>query len=334
MNLVKVLFLFGAFTASVVAQRKAGDEVNPLIGKWNCSVQYQGLGYTGSLPGVTLEFRDGGRFVLISGKFAEEDVNPSDLGAWSGGLNDLTVNLSYPGFTVKGKAENGQLKIVERDIGIGVYDLSCRRVNVGGAATGSPERTFRFLNDRLVPVVLQVLDGSVPFCGGDVVAQETLEVQSSKTVACALGKDVGLCYRFKQNDETNFGSSYGVSCMGNDPLGTVWGKENQKLIRLSGVSGTFLLDLHPRKPRGLAGVTISGSWRGSGGEYAIEQTVDSLSITGGVYGPASGSFTGPYSITVTWPQVNATYTGTVLRNADGYATRIVWDHPANNYWDR
>jgi hypothetical protein len=75
---------------------------------------------------------------------------------------------------------------------------------------------------------------------------------------------------------------------------------------------------------------LTGTW---GGGYTIMQHADSLYITGGGSGPATGSFTGPYTIIVTWAQVRATYRGTTSP-ASRVGTVIQWDHPAGNIWRR
>jgi hypothetical protein len=76
---------------------------------------------------------------------------------------------------------------------------------------------------------------------------------------------------------------------------------------------------------------IGGSWRG--GSYQIAQHGDTFSITGGNAGTASGSFINTNIIFVTWPGAPA-FKGTIV-NANGVeATKIVWDHPAGNFWVR
>jgi hypothetical protein len=326
--------------ACAFAQSSAGL----VVGKWNCAERLQYEGRT-STTAFAVDFRSDHKVALLSGDpYGWGALSPGiEIGDWSGSADDFTMRTNIGGNVARGKLENSVLELHEKYNlggvqGYSLYDFSCRRPDAAAtvAKKTRPERTVRFLNDREAPVVLQVLDGSES-CSGDVVAQETLAVQNSVTVKCALGKNVALCFRFKQNDESDFGSAYGVVCDGNDPLGTIWGEENQKLVKLSGDGGKALpwFDLYsPHFSKRKSLVDISGNWQGNGGGYVITQGVDSLNITGGAYGPAYGQFTGPYAITVTWPQVNATYTGTVERNANSDATRIVWDHPANNHWDR
>ena len=79
-------------------------------------------------------------------------------------------------------------------------------------------------------------------------------------------------------------------------------------------------------------VNISGTW--AGGRYQIQQHGDSLYITGGGSGPANGAFTGPRAINITWPQTHMTYNASINGNGPHDATRITWDHPPNNIWNR
>jgi hypothetical protein len=73
-------------------------------------------------------------------------------------------------------------------------------------------------------------------------------------------------------------------------------------------------------------INIGGAWRG--GAYIIRQLGDTLNITGGSAGPATGQFVGPYTIKVAWGA--AQFTGVVATNG----SQITWDHPANNFWRR
>lgn len=66
--------------------------------------------------------------------------------------------------------------------------------------------------------------------------------------------------------------------------------------------------------------------------YSILQHGDSLYITGGGAGPANGTFIGPFTISVTWPQVHMTYTGVIVPARFGRT--ITWDHPPHNVWVR
>jgi hypothetical protein len=61
---------------------------------------------------------------------------------------------------------------------------------------------------------------------------------------------------------------------------------------------------------------------------------DSFSIIGGAAGPAQGAFTGPRTITVTWPQAHATFNGVIGGTDPHHPVTIQWDHPANNIWRR
>jgi hypothetical protein len=76
---------------------------------------------------------------------------------------------------------------------------------------------------------------------------------------------------------------------------------------------------------------LTGRW--AGGAYNIMQHGDSLYITGGAAGPANGSFIGPYTISVIWPQAHASYTGAIGPQSR-IGTQIHWDHPPNNIWTR
>jgi hypothetical protein len=79
-------------------------------------------------------------------------------------------------------------------------------------------------------------------------------------------------------------------------------------------------------------VNITGVWQGGG--YQILQHGDSFSIIGGAAGPAQGAFTGPRTITVTWPQAHATFNGVIGGTDPHHPVTIQWDHPANNIWRR
>lgn len=80
-------------------------------------------------------------------------------------------------------------------------------------------------------------------------------------------------------------------------------------------------------------VNIDGSWRAGG--YHIAQNGDSLYITGGAAGPASGQFTSGQTISVTWPQAKKTFVGTVVFNpATNVGVKIQWNDSPSNYWTR
>jgi len=216
--------------ACAFAQSSAGL----VVGKWNCAERLQYEGRT-STTAFAVDFRSDHKVALLSGDpYGWGALSPGiEIGDWSGSADDFTMRTNIGGNVARGKLENSVLELHEKYNlggvqGYSLYDFSCRRPDAAAtvAKKTRPERTVRFLNDREAPVVLQVLDGSES-CSGDVVAQETLAVQNSVTVKCALGKNVALCFRFKQNDESDFGSAYGVVCDGNDPLGTIWGEETR-----------------------------------------------------------------------------------------------------------
>jgi len=82
-------------------------------------------------------------------------------------------------------------------------------------------------------------------------------------------------------------------------------------------------------------VNIDGKWITGVAPYQINQSADSIYITGGAAGPANGAFISANQISVTWPQAKATFIGTVSFNPQGnIGTRIDWDHPAGNFWHR
>jgi hypothetical protein len=77
---------------------------------------------------------------------------------------------------------------------------------------------------------------------------------------------------------------------------------------------------------------INGKWRG--GAYNIQQHGDALYITGGAAGPASGQFTGPFTISVSWAGPSGHFNAQVLADGNSHGYRINWDHPAGNAWVR
>jgi hypothetical protein len=79
-------------------------------------------------------------------------------------------------------------------------------------------------------------------------------------------------------------------------------------------------------------VNIRGGWQG--GQYNIRQLGDSLTITGGRSGTATGQFIGPNQIAVRWPVANGAYTATITVNQFKQGVQINWDHPAGNIWRR
>jgi hypothetical protein len=81
-------------------------------------------------------------------------------------------------------------------------------------------------------------------------------------------------------------------------------------------------------------VNIRGhSWQN--GAYDILQFADKLTIKGGVSGDGYGEFIGPYTIKITWPQVNKTFIGTVSSSLgpNMAVDKIDWNQPGN-IWTR